>query len=195
MAVILGSAFQDSIPRALELEKIEIQTEWGNQTLFQAKNCRRPAYLLFRHGLPHQMLPNQVNYRAQTRALKQMDCGALMVTSSVGVLDPDLPLFKPMLLTDLLMLENRLPDGSAHSHLLLAGIAQAAAGAKKLKSLDRLLKETSTTQVRKEATMASHLPPSFPEIADALERSRDVFEAADVFPSRWIDLTLGFLRS
>ena len=66
---------------------------------------------------------------------------------------------------------------------------------KHLKNLDRLLKETSTTRVRRAATMATHLPPSFPEIADALERSRDVFEAGEVFPSRWIDLTLEFLRS
>jgi purine nucleoside phosphorylase len=112
VAVILGSAFQDSMPRILNLARIEIKTDWGKQALFRVRNYRRPAYLLFRHGLPHQLLPNQINYRAQAQALKQVDCGALMVTSSVGVLDPDLPLFKPMLLTDLMMLENRLPDGS-----------------------------------------------------------------------------------
>jgi 5'-methylthioadenosine phosphorylase len=112
VAVILGSAFQDSIPRALDLERIEIQTSWGMQALYQVKNHQRPAYLLFRHGLPHRLLPNQINYRSQARALKQVDCGALLVTSSVGVLDADLPLFKPMLLTDLMMPDNRLPDGS-----------------------------------------------------------------------------------
>ena len=112
VAVILGSAFQDSLPRELNLTRIEIQTDWGIQTLYQVKDCQRPAYLLFRHGLPHQLLPHQINYRAQTRALKQVDCGALLVTSSVGVMDRDLPLFKPMLLTDLIMLDNRLPDGS-----------------------------------------------------------------------------------
>ena len=35
--------------------------------------------------------------------------GALLVTSSVGVLDAALPVFKPMLLTDLMMPDNRLP--------------------------------------------------------------------------------------
>ena len=112
VAVILGSAFQDSIPQALNLERIKIETAWGKQELYHAKDFQRPAYLLFRHGLPHRLLPNQINYRSQAQALEQVDCGALMITSSVGVLDSDLPLFKPMLLTDLVMLDNRLPDGS-----------------------------------------------------------------------------------
>ena len=112
LAVILGSAFQDSMPQALNLERIEIQTAWGVQALYHAKDLQRPAYLLFRHGLPHRLLPNQINYRSQAQALKQVDCGALLVTSSVGVMDSNLPLFKPMLLTDLMMLDNRLPDGS-----------------------------------------------------------------------------------
>jgi 5'-methylthioadenosine phosphorylase len=112
VAAILGSAFQDSMPQALDLERIEIQTDWGPQALYYAKNFQRSAYLLFRHGLPHRLLPHQINYRSQAQALKQVDCGALLVTSSAGVMDADLPLFKPMLLTDLMMLDNRLPDGS-----------------------------------------------------------------------------------
>jgi len=112
VAVILGSAFQDSMPSALNLEQIEVQTAWGKQVLYQAKNFQHPAYMLFRHGLPHRLLPHQINYRTQAGALAQLDCGALLVTSSVGVLDPALPLFRPMLLTDLIMLDNRLPDGS-----------------------------------------------------------------------------------
>ena len=112
LAVILGSAFQDSMPQALNLERLEIPTAWGVQALYHAKDLQRPAYLLFRHGLPHRLLPNQINYRSQAQALKQVDCGALLVTSSVGVMDSNLPLFKPMLLTDLMMLDNRLPDGS-----------------------------------------------------------------------------------
>jgi len=112
VAAILGSAFQDSMPRALNLQRIEIRTAWGTQALYQAQNFRRPAYILFRHGLPHRLLPHQIDYRSQAQALAQVDCGALLVTSSVGVMDPDLPLFEPMLLSDLIMLDNRLPDGS-----------------------------------------------------------------------------------
>ena len=42
-----------------------------------------------------------------------MECGALLVTSSVGVLDPALPLNVPMLVSDIITVDNRLPDGSA----------------------------------------------------------------------------------
>ena len=131
VAVILGSAFQDSMPKEFDLKPIEIRTQWGRQSLFRVCNQRNPAYIIFRHGFPHQLLPNQINYRGQARALKEIDCGALMVTSSVGLLDSGLPLFKPILLSDLMMPDNRLPDGSTctmfpeassdHGHLVLTG--------------------------------------------------------------------------
>ena len=113
LAVILGSAYQKRLPAKLELEKIEVETKWGSQTVFRLKESGRPAYILFRHGLPHKWLPHQIPYRAQAAALQKLGCKALVVTSSVGVMNADLPLFKPLLLSDLIMLENRLPDGSA----------------------------------------------------------------------------------
>ncbi|WP_103026985.1 5'-methylthioadenosine phosphorylase [Salinibacter altiplanensis] len=129
VAAILGSAFAESFPEALDLEPEEIETAWGTQTLYRVGGPDRPAYVLFRHGLPHRRLPNQINYRAQAAALRAVDCGALLVTSSVGVLDPDVPLYRPLLVDDLLMPDNRLPDGSActmftepseaHGHLVL----------------------------------------------------------------------------
>jgi 5'-methylthioadenosine phosphorylase len=129
VAAILGSAFAESLPGALSLEPEEVGTAWGRQTLYRVEGPDRPAYVLFRHGLPHERLPNQINYRAQAAALRAVGCGALLVTSSVGVLDPDTPLYEPLLVDDLLMPENRLPDGSActmftepseaHGHLVL----------------------------------------------------------------------------
>lgn len=129
VAAILGSAFSDSLPGALDLTPQEVETAWGPQTLYRLKGPQRPAYVLFRHGLPHRLLPNQIHYRAQAAALKAVGCEALLVTSSVGVLDPNVPINRPLLVDDLLMLENRLPDGSActmftepsddHGHLVL----------------------------------------------------------------------------
>lgn len=113
IALVLGSAFEGEFANKLDLTPRIFSTDYGLVTLHQA-NIRsdRPVYLLFRHGLPHKLLPNQINYRAQAAALKSINCGALLINSSVGVLDPDLPLYKPMLVTDLLMPDNRLPDGS-----------------------------------------------------------------------------------
>ncbi len=129
VGVILGSAFSEAIPDAFDLEAREVETEWGRHTLHRVRGTDRPAYVSFRHGLPHRLLPNQIDYRAQAAALKKVGCGALVVTSSVGVLDADVPLDRPLLVEDLLMLDNRLPDGSActmfdapsadHGHLVL----------------------------------------------------------------------------
>lgn len=113
LALILGSAFENRIPEELDMQPIEVDTSWGPQKIFgtKARNGRN-IYVLVRHGSPHKLLPHQINYRAQAAALKKVDCGGLLINSSVGVLNVDLPLYTPMLLTDLMMPENRLPDGS-----------------------------------------------------------------------------------
>lgn len=113
VAVVLGSAFSESYPGKLDLSQETISTEWGEQSLYRVRESERPAYVLFRHDLPHQLLPNQINYRAQAAALDAVDCQALLVTSSVGVLDEDVPLYRPLLVEDIIMLGNRLPSGEA----------------------------------------------------------------------------------
>ena len=129
VAAILGSAFSDALPGTLNLEPETIETAWGSQALHRVTDADRPAYVLFRHDLPHRLLPNQIDYRAQAAALREVGCEALLVTSSVGVLDADVPLYRPLLVEDLIMLDNRLPDGTActmftepsdaHGHLVL----------------------------------------------------------------------------
>lgn len=129
IAIILGSAFSKASLEEYELSELSISTPFGDQALYKIEGLKRPAYLLFRHGLPHSLLPNHINYRAQAAALKQVNCGALLVTSSVGVMDKELPLYRPMLVDDLIMADNRLPDGSTctmfeapgpgHAHLVL----------------------------------------------------------------------------
>jgi len=113
VAAILGSAFAESVPDHWDLTPETIETDWGEQTLYRVEGGERAAYVLFRHGWPHRLLPNQINYRAQAAALRAVGCEALLVTSSVGVLDADVPLYRSLLVDDLLMPENRLPDGSA----------------------------------------------------------------------------------
>jgi len=109
---IVGSAFGRA-PEGLALEPRPVDTPWGPHALHAVTGLARPAYLAFRHGLPHRLLPHQIDYRAQAWALREVGCRALLVTSSVGVLDPDVPLLRPLLLRDLLYPDNRLPDGSA----------------------------------------------------------------------------------
>jgi 5'-methylthioadenosine phosphorylase len=113
VAVILGSAFDDRIPRARAMRRRVVETPFGPQEVFEGLTDEGlSAHVIYRHGLPHTRLPHQVNFRAQAWALRSLGCGALVLNSSVGILVPDLPLFTPFLATDLLMPENRLPDGS-----------------------------------------------------------------------------------
>jgi 5'-methylthioadenosine phosphorylase len=92
VAVILGSAFAGGVPEDLSLSELQITTPWGEHPVHRVEGLERPAYLLFRHGLPHRLLPHQIPYRAQAWALRAVRCGALLVTSSVGVLDRNVPL-------------------------------------------------------------------------------------------------------
>jgi 5'-methylthioadenosine phosphorylase len=112
VAVILGSAFADPILGGRPLQPVPIATRFGEVVLHRHPD-RADAWVLFRHGAPHRWLPNQIPYRAHAAALREVGCGALLVTSSVGVLDGALPLDSPLPIGDLLMPDNRLPDGSA----------------------------------------------------------------------------------
>ncbi|MGI9038967.1 MAG: 5'-methylthioadenosine phosphorylase [Gemmatimonadota bacterium] len=119
VGVILGSAFSSSSWGHEALTPCDVETPWGEFRLWRSDvgglggPSGRPAYVSFRHGRPHSRLPHQIPYRAQAWAFREVGCAALLVTSSVGVLDGDIPLGRPILLDDLLMLDNRLPDGTA----------------------------------------------------------------------------------
>jgi purine nucleoside phosphorylase len=104
---IVGSAFAD----ATDTPATVVSTPFGPAEVYEAPG----GWLLPRHGRPHRWLPHQVPYRAHAWALRELGVSALLVTSSVGVLDPSLPLFTPLVLTDLVWPDNRLPDGTAAS--------------------------------------------------------------------------------
>lgn len=114
LGLILGSSFDEGLAGLLEPQPVIVETEWGAVEMRRARD-RQNAYVHFRHGLPHRLLPHQIPYRAIAAAFDRLNCGALLVTSSVGVLDSRIPLFQPMLLSDLIWPENRLPDGDVCS--------------------------------------------------------------------------------
>ena len=112
-AVILGSAFDAPELAGVPLIPHPIATREGPAVLHRVG--RGPGWALVRHGLPHRYLPHQIPWRAQALALAEVGVQALLITSSVGVMDPGLPLFQPLLVSDLLMPDNRLADGTACS--------------------------------------------------------------------------------
>ncbi|HEY3382942.1 MAG TPA: glutamine synthetase beta-grasp domain-containing protein [Vicinamibacterales bacterium] len=84
--------------------------------------------------------------------------------------------------------EFRLPDGSAHPHLLLAGIAQAFVAGKSFDNLDALLEKTCAQTLQ--APYAIPVPRGFGEVGDGLRQHRATFEAGGIFPRHVIDRTV-----
>lgn len=112
VALILGSAFERPELAGHALTPVEVDTAYGAAIVYRWPN-RPDGWVVFRHGAPHRWLPNQIPYRAQAAALGSVGVEAVLVTSSVGVIDLSVPLFTPLRVTDLVMPDNRLPDGSA----------------------------------------------------------------------------------
>ena len=91
-------------------------------------------------------------------------------------------------------IEFRLPDGSAHPHLLLAGIAQAFVDGCRTTDLDERLARTAVT-VQGHLAGENRVPLTFPEIADALVGCRPVLEAGGVFTPNMMDRIIALLRA
>lgn len=84
-------------------------------------------------------------------------------------------------------IEFRLPDGSAHPHWLLAGVAQALLLGRSLPDLEDVLERTSASTTRDQGTGGASVPRSFSEVAAALETHRATLEADGIFPTSLID--------
>jgi glutamine synthetase len=88
--------------------------------------------------------------------------------------------------------EFRLPDGSAHPHLLLAGLAQAMVHGRATRDLDALLEATASSRA---SGPGASVPRTLTEVAASLSAHRGVFEAGGVFPPVLIDAQIERMRS
>jgi len=91
-------------------------------------------------------------------------------------------------------IEFRLPDGSAHPHLLLAGIAQTFVAGHGMADLDARLARTAVTAQGAAAT-ENRVPLTFLEIADAVDACRPVLSAGSVFSTHMLDRVVALLRA
>jgi len=66
-----------------------------------------------RHQRGHHHLPHTIPVRANIAALKELGARAVLATTVVGVLDPDVSLEQPIIFDDLFFPANLLPDGAA----------------------------------------------------------------------------------
>jgi len=79
-------------------------------------------------------------------------------------------------------IEFRLPDGSAHPYLVLAGIAQAMLLGQDTQDLDGLLDRTRAEYALNEMGASTPVPKSFREVAAALGEYGEALRQGDVFP-------------
>eukprot|EP01086_Lenisia_limosa_P007115 TRINITY_DN26521_c0_g1_i1.p1 TRINITY_DN26521_c0_g1~~TRINITY_DN26521_c0_g1_i1.p1 ORF type:complete len:478 (+),score=186.90 TRINITY_DN26521_c0_g1_i1:29-1435(+) len=86
--------------------------------------------------------------------------------------------------------EFRLGDGSAHPHLLLAGIAQTMVLGAGLKNIDEVLAKTSSGSKE-----GSNVPHCHRDVAVCLKEHQKTFEAGNVFPEGWIEAYLAILAN
>ncbi len=87
-------------------------------------------------------------------------------------------------------IEFRLPDGSAHPHFLLSGIAQAMVLGHRTDDLADLLRGTASKTPEAERVETTPVPGNAVEVAEALREHRSVLEDGAVFPASLIDETL-----
>jgi 5'-methylthioadenosine phosphorylase len=91
LALIGGSGLYQL--KGLEVEQqLEITTPFGNPSAPICKGVYRGQRILFlaRHGSAHQLLPHEVNYRANIFALKQLGARSIFSLSAAGSLREDI---------------------------------------------------------------------------------------------------------
>lgn len=86
IGLIAGSGIEDLFdgqqPRALT-----VQTHFGLAEVYLFTTEGREVVLLPRHGKRHSVPPHQINYRANIRALADLECACVIATNAVGSLN------------------------------------------------------------------------------------------------------------
>jgi 5'-methylthioadenosine phosphorylase len=90
-AIIGGSGFE-KFEGFKVLERLEIDTPFGNTSsgLCKAELNGHQFLFLSRHGLDHEILPSQINHKANIYALKKYGAKAILSFSAVGSLREEL---------------------------------------------------------------------------------------------------------
>lgn len=108
IGVITGSGIYE-LPGGRESRVVESRFGEAEVTVFRAGPWSVGG--VSRHGRGHHHLPNTIPHRANLVALEQLGARAVLATTTVGAVEPSVPLGRPVLFDDLFFPENRLPGG------------------------------------------------------------------------------------
>lgn len=92
-------------------ESLMVENRFGEVEVMVSRIGPRTIGSISRHGRGHYHLPHTIPHQANIIALEQLGARAVLATTSVGAVDPDVPLGRPILFDDLFFPENRLPNG------------------------------------------------------------------------------------
>jgi glutamine synthetase len=91
-------------------------------------------------------------------------------------------------------IEFRLPDGSAHPHLLLAAVGQAFVAGHGMADVDARLERAAVT-AQGHTAADTRVPLTFGEVADGVAGCRGVLEAGGVFAPNMLERVIALLRA
>jgi purine nucleoside phosphorylase len=111
IGIITGSG-SHALPGFEDTEAVTVATPFGQTSLTQGRFGGVDAVHISRHGVGHVRLSNQVNYRANVWALKELGASAVIACTVCGALDRALELGSLVVFDDLHFISNRLPDGT-----------------------------------------------------------------------------------
>jgi len=85
---IIGGSGLDDAPFFKNEQKIEIKTPFGKPSsiIKEGEIQDQKVITLARHGRKHNIIPSNVNYRANIWALKELGCRYILATTAVGSL-------------------------------------------------------------------------------------------------------------
>ncbi len=89
LAIIGGTALTDAGWLDVGPPRL-VETPYGSAQVLEGRLGTRPVVFLARHGIPHRLLPPEVNYRANVDALRRLGVRRVLATSAVGGIAPDL---------------------------------------------------------------------------------------------------------
>jgi purine nucleoside phosphorylase len=113
VGIITGSGIYE-MPGEPQTRMVEtVETRFGEVEVAVSEVGPWTVGAVSRHRKGHHHLPHTIPHRANLAALKQLGARAILATTVVGAVGPDVPLGRPILFDDLFFPENRLPDGEA----------------------------------------------------------------------------------
>jgi 5'-methylthioadenosine phosphorylase len=89
VGIIAGTAIDRLL--SIDMEKLKLQTAYGQATVLLGKGANRDLVFLPRHGPSHTVPPHKVNYRANVQALVDLGVKYVLAAYAVGSISRQIP--------------------------------------------------------------------------------------------------------